>query len=82
MANTNEDLFSNFNPNKTYEEEFNPFHFLDKIDRSKLTLERSNTDWKLHIDYIQYYQSFEDSIKNLNNDIHQRELEQKERINK
>lgn len=78
----NEDQFANFNPSKTYEEEFNPFFFMDKIDRTKLSSERSNTDWKLHIDYNFYHAQFEEAIHALNADIVKQEKEQKERTDK
>ncbi|KAL4503262.1 hypothetical protein ABPG72_000868 [Tetrahymena utriculariae] len=77
-----DDLFANFNPNKTYDEEFNPFYFMDKIDKNKLKTDRSNTDWKLHINYIKYFESFEDSIKQLNVDIQKQENELKEKTEK
>lgn len=52
------------------------------MDRSKLVSERSNNDWKLHINYLQYYSAFEESINLLNSDIVHKEIEQKEKTEK
>ena len=38
---------------------------MDKIDKSRLKSIKSNPEWKLHINFESFYQSYEDRIQEL-----------------
>ena len=51
--------------NKTPEEEFNPFYDYKNIDVEKIFTMKSN-DWKLYLKFENYFNNFDDEIKNVN----------------
>ncbi|EGR33574.1 hypothetical protein IMG5_048910 [Ichthyophthirius multifiliis] len=69
QANTNDDIYANFHPNKSEEEEFSPFYYLDKINVQKLQSLKSNPEWKLNINYQKYYEQYEKHINDLKKDV-------------
>lgn len=60
---------------KTPQEEFDPFFFFDRIDKSKLQYLKSNPEWRLEISFKEYYEAYERKIAKLFEQVKVKEKE-------
>lgn len=56
-------------------QEFNPFYFMEKIDKNKLKMLKSNPEWKLSVNFQDFYRQYEKNVSVLIDDVKVKEKE-------